>query len=42
VSIGRAQRTATQRLADISSVLGQPPIIGASGNTETDTVKEQP
>jgi len=42
VSIGRAHRTATQRLADISSVLGQPPIIGASGNTETDTVKEQP
>ncbi len=42
VSIGRAQRTATQRLADISSTLGQPPIIGAGGNTELDTVKEQP
>ncbi len=42
LSIGRAQRTATQRLADISSVLGRPPIIGANGKTETDTVKEQP
>ncbi len=42
VSIGRAQRTATQRLADISSVLGQPPISRAGGKTETDTVKEQP
>jgi len=42
VSIGRAQRTATQRLADVSSTLGQPPIIGASGNTELDTAKEQP
>jgi len=42
VSIGRAQRSATQRLADISSVLGRPPILGAGGNTETDTVKEQP
>jgi len=42
VSIGRVQRTATQRLADISSMLGQPSIIGVGGNTETDTVKEQP
>jgi hypothetical protein len=42
LSIGRAQRTATQRLADISSMLGQPPTTGAGGKTETDTVKEQP
>jgi len=37
LSIGRAQRTATQRLADISSMLGQPPITEAGGKTETDT-----
>ena len=42
VSIGRAQRAATQRLTAISSTLGQPPIIGAGVNTETDTVREQP
>jgi len=42
VSIGRAQRTATQRLADISSTLGRPPITKAGGKIETDTVKEQP
>ncbi len=42
LSIGRAQRTATQRLDDISSTLGQPPITKAGGKTETDTVKEQP
>ncbi len=42
LSIGRAQRTATQRLADVSSTLGRPPITEAGGKTETDTVKEQP
>jgi len=42
VSIGRAQRTATQRLDDISSTLGRPPIIGAAGKTGTDAVQEQP
>jgi len=40
LSIGRAQRSATQRLADISSTLGRPPIIGKGGKIETDTVKE--
>ncbi len=42
VSIGRAQRTATQRLADICSTLGRPPIIGAGGKIEADTMKDQP
>jgi len=42
LSIGRAQRTATQRLADISSTLGRPPMSRAGGKIETDTVKEQP
>ena len=42
LSIGVAQRTATQRLADIYSVLGRAPIIGAGGKIETDTVTEQP
>ena len=42
MSIGRAQRSATQRLAAISSTLGRPPIIAAGGKIETDTVKEQP
>jgi len=42
VSIGRAQRTATQRLADICSLLGRPPTSRAGGKSETDTVKEQP
>jgi len=39
LGIGRAQRRATQRLADISNTLGRPPITG--GNIGTDTVKEQ-
>jgi len=42
LSIGRAQRSATQRLAEISSTLGLPPIIEVGGKIETDTVKEQP
>jgi hypothetical protein len=40
LSIGRAQRSATQRLADISSTLGRPPITGVGSKIETDTVKE--
>jgi hypothetical protein len=42
VSIGRAQRRATQRLGAITSTLGRPPIIGVDGKIETDTVKEHP
>ncbi len=33
VSIGRAQRSATQRLADISNRLGRPPIVGAGARS---------
>jgi len=40
LSIGRAQRTATQRLSRVSTTLGQTRTVGGTDETATNTVKE--